>query len=173
MNNTFLNRSAIMAAANTGHTEKTIFLDMTASQLAALGIGIAVGGTLCYLAYRHYRKKVTAKEEKKNYKSFEELMAQCEFIDVLNFGNIKDWFDSNHVERDNIKWMIAFPSEELLNSVGYTLNGSPNPNKMVVMSVYDSKNGTVYKLRFVIYENIESNLHSKLLEDNGLVIIDA
>jgi len=175
---TVLAQQAIAEAVTAGvePAKKVVFLGMTAPQLIALGAGIAVGGILCYAGYKYYKKKsneVNIFGEKKDLKSFTELKSKQEHIATLDSANLRNWFQDNHVEIEDAKLMIAIPSDKVLNAVGYKLDDADEDlDKCVIQSIYNSKNGRIYKLRFISYESIESNLHAKLLENNGLVILD-
>ncbi len=167
-------------AAGAEPVKNVVFLGMTAPVVIAFGAGIAVGGVLCYAGYRYYKNKKIASEgenlfkQRKAFKSIRESASRQEHISILDSGNLRDWFRDNHVEIKDAKLMIAIPTEKALNAVGYTLDDNAiDVDKFIIQSIYNSKNGTIYKLRFVTFDSIESDLQSKLFENNGLVILDA
>lgn len=180
MGKVFAQEAAGTVTANVESAEKVVFLGMTAPQLVAFGAGVAVGGVLCYAGYRLYKKKADAAEtgnlfeKRRKLKSIRELVPKQEHIPALDSLNVREWFRDNHVEIEDVKLMIAIPSDKVLNAVGYVLDDDEiDLDKFIIQSIYNSKNGTVYKLRFVAFDSIESALQAKLLENNGLVILDA
>lgn len=169
--------AAGVVIASVEPAEKIVFLGMTTSQLISVGAGVVVGGALCYAGYKYYRKRsneeINIFKEKGNLKSIKELMARQEHIATLDSANLQNWFHINHVEIEEAKLMIAIPNDKVLNAVGYKLDDADSKlDKCIIQSIYNSKNGKVYKLRFLAYDSIESNLQAKLLENNGLVILD-
>lgn len=157
--------------------KKVVFLGMTTPELIALGAGIIVGGAICYWGYKKLikssKKPANMFEENKKLKSFRELILKQEKIATLDSANLLDWFDENHSDYENAKLMIAVPTDKVLHAIGYKIDESNKDLKnSIIQSIYDSKKGTVYKYRFVTYESIESDLQAKLLENEGLVILD-
>ncbi len=168
---------AQQVAAGTVTAKKIVFLGMTTSQLIAVGAGVIVGGALGYAGYKYYKNKYNEEtnifKEKEALKSVKELMIKQEHIDTLDSANLQEWFHVNHVEIENAKLMIAIPNDKVLNAVGYKLDDADSElDNCLIQAIYNSKNGKVYKLRFLSYRSIESNLQAKILENNGLVILD-
>lgn len=165
--------------ANVEPAREIVFLGMTAPQLFALGAGIAVGGALCYAGIKLYKNRVANEagslfKERRKLKGARELASRQEHISILDSKNVQEWFRDNHVEMKDAKLMLALPSDKTLGAVGYALNdGEMDIDKFIIQAVYDSKNGTIYKLRFAAFDSIESNLQAKLMENDGLVILDS
>lgn len=158
---------------------KEVLLGMTTPQIIVFGAGIVFGGVCCYAGYKCYKNKISADKsenlfkEKKKLKSIRELVSRQEHVSTLDSANLREWFKKNHVEIENAKLMLAIPSDKVLNAVGYTLDDDKvDLDKFIIQSIYDSKNGMIYKWRFITFDSIESSLQAKLLENNGLVILD-
>lgn len=178
MGNIFIQgASAETVASNIQQAERSSSVGLGIPEIVALGAGIAVGCAICYLGYRAYkhrrRPNVSIFENKKSLKNINELLSKQEHIHNLDSQNLRDWFSKNHMNNSEAKLMIAIPSETVINAIGYSLSNSEvNLEKSIIQAIYNSKTGQVYKLRFVTYTSIESNLQAKLLENNGLVILD-
>lgn len=177
------------AETTTAVAEKTVFLGMTGGQLIAFGVGVVAGAAICYAGYQYYKKTKTDPTtmatatpvsntslfvQRKSLKNVKELIARKEYVPTLDAENLNNWFRNNRVEISDAKLMIAFPNDKVLNAVGYSMDDdkSVDLDKLVVQSVYNSKNGAVYKLRCIGYDNIDSQLQARLLENDGLVILD-
>ena len=150
---------------------------LTGVQIFSLGFGIVVGCALLYIGYKFYKKRrletLNIFDSKKNLRSFSELESKKEHIVLLDSSNLRKWFHDNRVEEKEAKLMIAIPSEKVINALGYKLDAPQiDLEKCIIQSIYNSKTGSIYKLRFIAYESIESVLQVKLLENNGLVILD-
>jgi|GEM_PF-3731308 len=160
--------------------EKAVFCGLTANQLA-LGAGIIIGAAACYAGYRIYKSKLADKDQdtaslfstSKTLKSISELKPKSEKIENVTSSTLKEWFEDNAVDIQNAKLMIALPNKQTLKSIGYDLDDDVfDLGKCLIQSIYNSKDGTVYKFRFIEFENIDSKLQAKLVEDGGLVILD-
>lgn len=181
-------QSAVGVMAASADPAKKIFLGMTGLQAGAFAAGVVLGGFLCYAGYRYYKNRTCVDfdgnvisdegeslfEEKKHYKSMRELISRQEHVSVLDGANLQEWFRNNHVETEDAKLMLAIPTAQTLSAVGYRLEeDGEGLDKRLIQAIYNSKNGTIYKLRFVAFDSIDSLLQAKLLENDGLVILDA
>ena len=156
--------------------KKIVFLGMTAPELVAVGAGVAVGGALCYTGYRIYKRRKNEENDQtksNNLKSVSELLSISEYIPTLDSNNLQIWFQQNHVDFENAKLMIAIPTVHALAAIGYQYD-TPDIKleNYIIQSIYDSKSGVIYKFRFVEYGSIESSIQVKLLENDGLVILN-
>lgn len=158
---------------------KEILAQQNVTQVIAFGAGIIVGGVCCYAGYKYYKNRICADKNEnlfrqtKNLRSIRELASSQEYVSTLDSANLQEWFANNHVEIADAKLMIAIASDKVLNAVGYMLDDDTiDLDKIIVQSIYNSKSGMIYKMRFIAFDCIESNLQAKLLENNGLVILD-
>lgn len=80
-----------------------------------------------------------------------------------------DWFRKNSISMEsNVTKVIAFPTKEILNHLGY-LDAEIDERKNLIQYYYDNETNDLLGMRIVRFENIESNLQSKLLEANGFL----
>jgi hypothetical protein len=152
---------------------------LVANHGLAFGVGIVAGVVIVYAGYQYYKKKNVRENEnlyakRKNLKGINELLAKQENVATVDYENLEGWFKGNPVEVKDAKLMIAIPDEKILNAVGYALDDSQSVDlsKYLIQSVFNSKSGTVYKLRIIKFENIESQLQAQLLENEGMVILN-
>lgn len=171
--------TAEAVAASIEPAEKVLFWGLTAPEVFALGAGIVVGCVCCYVGYRYYKNEINVDKsenlfhERKKLKSIRELTSEQEYVSILDSANLREWFNNNRMETEDAKLMIAIPSDKVLNAVGYILDDDAvDLDKFIIQSIFNSQSGTIYKLRFVAFDSVESNLYAKLLKNNGLVILD-
>ena len=91
---------------------------------------------------------------------------------TVNSATIVQWFKSNKSSMDeNVTRIIAIPTKELLEHLGYKLDADFDENKNLMQFYYDNKTNDVLNWRIIRYENIDSNLQAKLFESNGFLKI--
>jgi hypothetical protein len=89
---------------------------------------------------------------------------------TVNSATIVQWFKSNKSSMDeNVTRIIAIPTKELLEHLGYKLDAEFDKDRNLIQFYYDNKTNDVLNWRIIRYENIDSNLQAKLLENNGFL----
>lgn len=183
-------QAASLGAASQGGTiiveaaaQPATFLGMTAPQWLSFGAGIAAGTALFCAGFRAYRTHKTRNLLKKNshssspgrpLKGFRELLSTQEYVAALDADNLHSWFADHPADAEDAKFMISIPDDKVLQAVGYSPEGSDGVDfgKCLIQSVYSSRDGTVYHLRFIRFDSIDSTFQANLLEHDGLVILD-
>lgn len=136
-----------------------------------IGIGVAIGLAGCYVVYRYSKSKNTT-SMKKNLKSSGELISQKEHIATFTSENMINWFHENKGSfDDSIKMVVATPTKEALEGLGYTIDAKLNAKQNILQFFYDDKSSVALKIRLVEYDNIDSNLQAHLLDNDGLIVI--
>ena len=165
-------------AAAAESVKNTVAAGITLPQVAAFGVGVVAGAALCYAGYRYHKFRTPDPEStpqqsgRKELKDLDELLAQQEHVSLLDAETLETWFSSNRVESGDAKLMIAIPSDKVLSAVGYS-GSSADLSKYLIQSIYSSKTGAVHKLRLIGFDSIDSKLEAQLLENDGLVILNA
>lgn len=136
-----------------------------------IGIGVVIGLAGCYAIYRYTKSKNPATEVK-NLKSISELIKQKEHINTFTSENMINWFHENKgTFNDSIKMVVATPTKEALEGLGYTIDAKVDAKQNILQFFYDDEASLALKIRFVEYDNIDSNLQAHLLDNDGLIVI--
>ena len=136
-----------------------------------VGIGVAIGIVGCYAAYRYTKGKNTTSVGK-NLKSIGELISQKEHVATFTSEDMINWFHENKGSfDDSIKMVVATPTKEALEGLGYTIDAKVNAKQNILQFFYNDETSMAMKIRLVEYENIDTNLQAHLLDNDGLIVI--
>ncbi len=96
---------------------------------------------------------------------------KIEYItEPLNSKNIAEWFRKNKASMaDNVTRIIAIPTKDVLNHLGYHLDADFDTEKNLLQYYYETESKDLLGLRIVHYEEIDTNLQTKLLESSGFM----
>lgn len=150
------------------------------------GIGFAVGGIAIYGIYKYLKSKDPNNEKLRKeaeyeamaqlaeemQKKFQDLIKNQSCVETLTSKDLSAWFKEYRVEFDEeVKMIIAVPSDEVLKGLGYSASESIDKDKNLLQWFYDDKTGTVLKIRLINFANIDSNFQTHLLENNGMLVV--
>lgn len=143
----------------------------------AFGIGVAVGVAVAVVAYKYYKSQkevATQKREEERLLHVTALMKDRPILNVLTLDDLVAWFDDNlKNNRDMPVKVIAFPSKDTLSGIGLTEALDIDPRHNIIQFFYDNNSGKAGEMRIVGYENIDSNLEAKMLEQDGIIVLEA
>ena len=99
---------------------------------------------------------------------------KVEYItEPLTSNNIVQWFKNNKASlEEDVTRVIAIPKKDVLEHIGYHLDAELDESKNLLQYYSKNETGDILGLRIIRYENIDSNLQSKLLESQGILRIN-
>ena len=74
--------------------------------------------------------------------------------------------------QDDVTRVIAIQKKDVLEHIGYHLDAELDENKNLLQYYSKNETGEILGLRIIRFENIDSNLQSKLLESQGILRIN-
>lgn len=158
------------------------------SESVAFGLGIAAGVVIVGIGLTIYYKKKKDRIAKKTERSdefakdyerlkeenrrYKELLANKVIVKNLTVKDLTSWFKENKGKiNGDYKMIIASPTNETLRGIGFSGGSELDSDKNIIQFFYDEKNRDVKEIRLVSFEQIETNLQAKLIEENGIIII--
>lgn len=107
----------------------------------------------------------------KNYAR--DLEDHVEYIPgIANMKILLDWFKQNSKSMEsNINRVIAIPTKENLEHLGYFTQSDLNTDRNLIQCYYESSTGDVLGMRVVSCEGIDSRVQKLLLENNGMLFV--
>ena len=99
---------------------------------------------------------------------------KVEYItEPLSSNILVQWFKNNKASlEDDVTRVIAIPKKDVLEHIGYHLDAELDENKNLLQYYSKNETGEILGLRIIRFENIDSNLQSKLLESQGILRIN-
>lgn len=137
------------------------------------GVGIAIGVVIVLFLYKMYKNQTIAESQKTKDKSkLEYIVSEQTYIETVTVKDLTDWFRENRDQfTEDIKMIIAMPTVEVMKGLGCIEGKELDLNSTILQFFYDEKTGMHLKSRLVNYENINSNLQARLLEEDGLIVV--
>ena len=104
-------------------------------------------------------------------KFFVGIEDKTEYItETVSAAILVKWFKENKSSMgEGVTRIIAIPTKEILDHLGFKLDVELNDKKNLMQYYYDNKTNDVLNWRIIRYENIDSNLETKILESNGFL----
>lgn len=98
---------------------------------------------------------------------------KTEYVDKLLDGKlIAQWFkEREDAWGDDIVRVCAIPDKNVLNQLGYRLDKEINPDKNLLQFYYNTQTKDIVDLRMIHFKDIDSNLQTNLIENNGILKI--
>lgn len=157
---------------------------MTKEVLACAG-GIVVGVAICYAGYRLYKCHLVQNEEStKNFSAekvkvkdvksqrLADLIADQTYVELLTTRELTRWFKENRSRvASDAKMLIVTATKEHMQGLGYPAETDLDEDTNLVQLFYDEENGDALLIRLVNYVDIDSNLHAKLIEREGMIVV--
>ncbi|OOB76351.1 hypothetical protein AXF41_03195 [Clostridium haemolyticum] len=81
------------------------------------------------------------------------------------------WFkEYSSLNNDKVNQIIAYPTKEVLNGLGYNFEKELDVNKNVIQLFYNIEDDEILKSRFISFVDIDSKLYEVLKNDGMLVV---
>ena len=136
----------------------------------------------CIILYRNFKYSTTALDMMLLYNVIKEIgnkfivsiEDKVEYItEPLTSAILVQWFKNNKSSLgENVTKIIAIPTSDLLNHIGYHLDAELDEDKNLIQYYYDNTTGDLLGVRVVRFDEIDSNLQTKLLESKGFLKIN-
>ena len=147
--------------------------------------GVVIGVAICYGGYHLYKRYKLHNEENdtdtfaemfkvKEEKSqrLKDLIANQIYVELLTAKELTGWFKENRNKVDsNAKMIIMTPTEDNMRGLGYPAEIDLDPDTNIVQLFYDEETGNALLIRLVNYTDIDSNLQTKLIEQEGMIVV--
>ena len=139
------------------------------------GLGIVILGVVAVYLFgrKDNPSNNSAKGKAKTIKYLSDLVKEQVNIDSLTSRDLTEWFKLNQNQfPDSIKMIIAVADKKTLNGLGYELNCEIDEKKNIVQFFYDDKTTEVLLVRLIKFESINSALQARLLEGDGMIVVE-
>ena len=104
-------------------------------------------------------------------KDFSHLLQEQLVVEKLSGDGLSKWFRENAtIGTEDVNKIIAYPTKEVLNGLGYKSNDELDAKKSVIQVFYNTEKGQILKLRFISFAEIDSKLKSMLEKDEMIVV---
>lgn len=144
----------------------------------SVAVGVGVGILIAKAIYNASKKQLdkSSTVELKNdvqmkLKDFSGLLQEQLVIENLSGDELAKWFRENAMlEAEDINKIVAYPTEEVLNGLGYEFADELDTKKSIIQTFYNKEKEEILKLRFISFAEIDSELKNVLQKDGMLVI---
>ena len=139
------------------------------------GLGIVILGVVAFYLFgkKDNSSNNSAKGKTKTIKYLSDLVKEQVNIDSLTSRDLTEWFKLNQNQfPDSIKMIIAVADKKTLTGLGYELNCEIDEEKNIVQFFYDDKTTEVLLVRLIKFESINSALQARLLEGDGMIVVE-
>lgn len=144
------------------------------SVAVGVGIGILVAKAIYNASKKQLDKPSTVElknDVQMKFKDFSGLLQEQLVIENLSGDELVKWFRENAMlEAEDINKIIAYPTKEILNGLGYEFVDELDTKKSIIQTFYDTDKEEILKLRFISFAEIDSELKNVLQKDGMLVI---
>lgn len=142
-----------------------------------VGVGIGIG-IVKILSDRKKEegKDLVAVELKNNVenrlKEFSGLLQEQLVVEYLSGDELSKWFKENsELDGEGVNKIIAYPTKDVINGLGYEFNSELDTNKSMIQLFYNTEAEEIVKMRFISFAEIDSKLE-ELLKKDGMLVID-
>ena len=142
------------------------------------GIGVIVLGVAVYYFFNNKKDKKTVNNpiKKKDIKQdsvIDELIKNQCYVEDLTIEELLTWFKEHKNQvPDTAKMVIAIPDDRIIKGFDRVLNGQIEKTKTVIQLFYNDTEEKFYLNRLINYKNIDTNLQARLIEEDGMIVID-
>lgn len=148
-------------------------------EIVGVVVGAAVGVGIVKLFYD--RKKegekglVTVNPQNDagiKLKDFSSLLQEQLVVEYLSGDELSKWFKENaELDGEGVNKIIAYPTKDVINGLGYEFNNELDTNKSIIQLFYKTEAEEIAKIRFISFAEIDSKLEEMLKKD-GMLVID-
>lgn len=146
-----------------------------------IGVTVGIGGGIllakAILDRSKKQKGESATIKQKNdvkikLNDFSSLLQDQLVVENLSGDELSKWFRENAMlDSKDINKIIAYPTKEVLNGIGYEFNNELDTQKSIIQIFYNTDKEKILKLRFISFAEIDSKLKD-MLEKEGMVVIE-
>ncbi|MBU3178384.1 hypothetical protein KPL47_18835 [Clostridium estertheticum] len=135
-------------------------------------VTVGIGAGILILKAISKESKSKSKNVEMELEDFIGLLKEHLVVENLSGDELSKWFRENEIlAAEDINKIIAYPTKEVLNGLGYQFNDELDTNKSIIQVFYNTKNEKILKLRFISFAEIDSKLKS-MLEKDGMIVIE-
>lgn len=138
-------------------------------------VGIAAIKLLQNKAKDNEKSLLTIRNPKKSdeeLKNFSDLLSEQLVVEYLSGDELAKWFrEYSSLNNDKVNQIIAYPTKEVLNGLGYNFKKKLEANKSIIQLFYNIEDDEILKSRFISFVNIDSKLE-ELLKNDGMVVVN-
>lgn len=105
-------------------------------------------------------------------KDFSSLLQEQLVVEYLSGDELSKWFKENsELDNHGVNKIIAYPTKDVINGLGYEFNSELDANKSMIQLFYKTEAEEIAKVRFISFSEIDSKLEEMLKKD-GMLVID-
>ena len=138
-------------------------------------VGVAAIKLLQNKAKDNEKSLLTIRNPKKSdeeLKNFSDLLSEQLVVEYLSGDELAKWFrEYSSLNNDKVNQIIAYPTKEVLNGLGYNFEKKLESNKSIIQLFYNIEDDEILKSRFISFVDIDSKLE-ELLKNDGMLVVN-
>ena len=138
-------------------------------------VGVAAIKLLQNKAKDNEKSLLTIRAQKKSdeeLKNFSDLLSEQLVVEYLSGDELAKWFrEYSSLNNDKVNQIIAYPTKEVLNGLGYNFEKKLESNKSIIQLFYNIEDDEILKSRFISFVDIDSKLE-ELLKNDGMLVVN-